>query len=88
MLSAGVLGGAYLYVAGLRTDFSVGPLRVDFDTSTGNALRAALQHGDGRGLAALSLSRRGSPLSFKTEWGMKDGRMASEKVGVNYSARF
>jgi hypothetical protein len=88
MLSAGVLGGAYLYVAGLRTDFSVGPVRVDFDTSTGNALRAALQHGDGRGLAALSLSRRGSPLSLKTEWGLKDGRMASEKVGVNYSARF
>lgn len=88
MLSAGVLGGAYLYVAGLRTDFSVGPLRVDFDTSTGNALRGALQNGDGRGLAALSLSRRGSPLSLKTEWGLKDGRMASEKVGVNYSARF
>ncbi|MBI2384474.1 MAG: hypothetical protein HYV14_00515 [Elusimicrobia bacterium] len=88
MLSAGVLGGAYLYVAGLRTDFNVGSLRVDFDTSTGNALSAALQHGDGRGLAALSLSRRGSPLSFKTEWGLKDGRMASEKVGVNYSARF
>lgn len=88
LLSAGVLGGAYLYVAGLRTDFNVGPLRVDFDTSTGNALRGALQNGDGRGLAALTLRRRGSPLSFKTEWGLKDGRMASEKVGVNYSARF
>lgn len=88
MLSAGVLGGAYLYVAGLRTDFSVGPLRVDFDTSTGNALRGALQNGEGHGLAALTLRRRGSPLSLKTEWGLKDGRMASEKVGVNYSARF
>ncbi len=88
MLSAGVLGGAYLYVAGLRTDFNAGPLRVDFDTSTGNALRGALQNGDGRGLAALSLRRRGSPLSLKTEWGLKDGRVATEKVGVNYSARF
>lgn len=88
MISAGVLGGAYLYVAGLRTDFNVGPLRVDFDTSTGSALRGALQHGDGRGLAALTLRRRGSPLSLKSEWGLKDGRMASEKVGVNYSARF
>jgi hypothetical protein len=88
LVSAGVLGGAYLYVAGLRTDFNMGPLRVDFDTSTGNALRGALQHGDGRGLAALTLRRRGSPLSVKSEWGLKDGRMASEKVGVNYSARF
>ncbi|MBI5247756.1 MAG: hypothetical protein HY923_11310 [Elusimicrobia bacterium] len=88
MMSAGVLGGAYLYVAGLRTDFNVGPLRVDFDTCTGLAAQRALQNGDGRGLAALSLARRGSPLSLKTEWGLKDGRMASEKVGVNYSTRF
>ena len=41
-----------------------------------------------RGLAALTLSRRGSPVSVKTEWGVKDGRMASERVGVNYSTRF
>jgi hypothetical protein len=86
--SAGVLGGAYLYVAGLRTDFKVGPLRVDFDTRTGAALQSAIQNGDGCGLAALTVARRGSPLSFKSEWGLKDGRMASETIGVNYSARF
>lgn len=88
MMSASVLGSAYLYVAGLRTDFPVGPLRVDFDTCTGGSLRSALENGEGRGLAALTVRRRGSPLSFKTEWGLKDGRMASEKVGVNYSGRF
>ena len=88
MISAGVLGGAYLYVAGLRTDFNVGPVRVDFDTRPGSALQSAIQHGDARGLAALTLSRRGSPVAFKTEWGMKGGRVASEKVGVNYSTRF
>lgn len=86
--SAGILGSAYLYVAGLRTDFTVGPLRVDFDTRPGSAIRGAIQNGDARGLAALTLSRRGSPVSFKTEWGVKDGRMASEKVGVNYATRF
>jgi len=88
VMSAGVLGGAYLYVAGLRTDFNVGPLRVDFDTRPGASLRSAIENGDARGLAALTLSRRGSPVSFKTEWGVKDGRMASEKVRVNYSTRF
>jgi hypothetical protein len=88
MVSAGVLGGAYLYVAGLRTDFNVGPLRVDFDTRPGAAVQGAIQNGDARGLAALTLSRRGSPVSFKTEWGVKDGRPASERVGVNYSTRF
>ncbi len=88
LASAGILGGAYLYVAGLRTDFTVGSLRVDFDTRPGAAVRGAIQDGDAPNLAALTLSRRGSPLSFKTEWGVKDGRMAADKVGVNYSARF
>lgn len=88
VVSAGILGGAYLYVAGLRTDFNVGPVRVDFDTRPGSAVQGAFQNGDARGLAALTLSRRGSPVSLKTEWGVKDGRPASERVGVNYSTRF
>ncbi len=86
--SAGVLGGAYLYIAGVRTDWTLGPVRIDFDTATGMALRAALQNGDGRGLAAVSLRRKDSPLSLRTEWGMTAGRFATETVGVNYSARF
>lgn len=88
MISAGVLGSAYLYVAGLRTDFNVGPMRVDFDTRPGSAVQGAILNGDAHGLAALTLSRRGSPVSLKSEWGVKDGRMASEKIGVNYSTRF
>lgn len=88
MLSAGVLGSAYLYVAGLRTDFNVGPMRVDFDTRPGSAVQGAIQNGDARGLAALTLSRRNSPISLKTEWGVKDGRVASERVGMNYATRF
>jgi hypothetical protein len=88
LLSAGVLGSAYLYVAGLRTDFNVGPVRVDFDTRPGSTVLNAVQNGNAPGLAALTLSPKGSPVSLKTEWGVKDGRMASERVGVNYSARF
>lgn len=88
LLSAGILGGAYLYISGLRTDFNVGPLRVDFDTRAGSAVRGAIQNGDARGLASLTLSRRGSPISLKSEWGVKDGRLASERVGINYSSRF
>lgn len=88
LLSAGVLGGAYLYAAGLRTDFDVAGVRVDFDTRPGSALQGALQGGDGRALAALTLSPRGSPVSLKSEWGLKRGSMASEKVGVSYSTRF
>lgn len=88
LLSAGVLGGAYLYVAGLRTDFDVAGMRVDFDTRPGSAVQGAIRTGDARGLAALTLSPRGSAVSLKSEWGVKDGRMASEKIGVHYSTRF
>jgi len=88
LVSAGALGGAYLYMAGLRTDWTMGPVRVDFDTATGMALRAALQGGTGSGLAAISLRRKDSPLSLRTEWGLTAGKFATEKIGVNYSARF
>lgn len=86
--SASVLGSAYLYVAGLRTDWTMGPVRIDFDTRSGAALQRALQSGDGDGLAAISVRRKDSPLSLKTEWGMTAGRFETEKIGLNYSARF
>lgn len=86
--SSAVLGSAYLYVAGLRTDWTVGPVRVDFDTKSGGALRAALQGGEKHGLCVLALRRKDSPLSLKTEWGMTAGRFGAEKVGLNYSTRF
>ena len=85
---AAVFGGAYLYVAGLRTDWNMGPVRVGLDARPGAALRSAAQNGEGRGLAMLTLSRRGSPLSLKTEWGVAGGRMTGERVGLNYSTRF
>ena len=88
IFSAGLISGAYLYVAGLRTDFNIGAVRVDFDTRPGSAMPGAIQSGDASGLAALTLSRLGSPLSLKTEWGIKHGHMASERVAMNYSARF
>ena len=87
--SAGVLGSAYLYVAGVRTDWTMGPVRVDFDTCTGNTLRQALQGGNGRKLADLSLSRAGARrLALVTQWGLEDGRLANQSVGLNYSTRF
>ena len=54
----------------------------------GEAVQRAIQTGNARGLAELSFSRRGSPFSLRTEWGVKDGRAAAEKIGVRYAARF
>lgn len=87
MASATVLGGAYLYAAGLRADWTAGAMRVDFDSPAGPALAATARSGDGR-LAELRLSPKASPLSLKTTWALRAGRLASEQVGLAYTARF
>lgn len=87
LASATVLGGAYLYAAGLRADWTAGALRVDLDSPAGPALASAARNGEGR-VAELRLSPRSSPLSFKTAWGLRGGRFANEQVGLAYSARF
>ena len=87
LASAGVLGGAYLYAAGLRTDWTAGPVRIDLDSPAGPALANAARNGEGR-VAELRLSPKGSPLSLKTAWGLREGRLTSEQVGLAYSARF
>lgn len=83
---AAVLGGAYVYAAGLRADWLIGPVRVDLDTKSGAALRSALEGGDGRGLVSLSLSRRS--VSLRAEAGLSRGRSAAERLSLSYTARF
>lgn len=87
LASATVLGGAYLYAAGLRADWARGGVRLDLDSPAGPALAAAARSGDGR-LAELRLSPKGSPLSLRSAWALRGGRLASDQVGVGYTARF
>jgi hypothetical protein len=86
--SAAVLGGAYLYAAGLRADWTMGPVRVDLDTKPGAALRSALESGEGRSLLALSLRPKDSPLAARFEGGLSSGRATGERYGLSYSQRF
>ncbi|MDX6769384.1 MAG: hypothetical protein SF051_07615 [Elusimicrobiota bacterium] len=87
LASATVLGGAYLYAAGLRADWTAGAVRVDLDSPAGSALASAARSGEGR-LVELRLSPRSSPLSLKSAWGLRRGRLASEQVGLAYTTRF
>lgn len=87
LASATVLGGAYLYAAGLRADWTAGAVRVDLDSPAGPALASAARNGEGR-VAELRLSPKGSPLSLKTSWGLRGGRFASDTVGLGYAKRF
>lgn len=85
--SAAVLGGAYLYAAGLRADFTAGAFRVDVDSPAGPALACAARNGEGR-VAELRLSPKDSHVSLRSAWGLRGGRLASEQVGVGYTTRF
>lgn len=87
LASATVLGGAYVYAAGLRTDWTLRGLRVDFDTVNGMGLRAAAERGEGR-LGELALSPKGSPVALRSEWSLRQGRLANTRVGLTYAAKF
>jgi hypothetical protein len=87
LTSAATLGGAYLYVAGLRTDWTMYSVRVDFDSVAGSSLKNVAESGEGR-VAEIRLSRKGSPLSLRSSWGLSDGNLQAQSLGVAYAARF
>ena len=88
LASAALFGGAYVYLAGLRADWTAGPLLVALDVKPGSALRGQIESGECAGLASLRLSPRGSPFSLRTDWGVHGARLASERVGLGYSLAF
>lgn len=85
LASASVLGGAYLWAAGVDADWDAGPVRVGVRLAPGWRWRVAAE-GGGRRLAGLELSRRGSPLSLRAEWGSSGP--AAEKTSLVWERRF
>ena len=88
LVSAAVVGGAYAYATGLRADMAVGQAQLDVDMKPGEVLRGAVAAGDGRQLASVRLSRKGSPLSLRTDWGLRGGHAVQDSLGLAYSRRF
>ena len=85
LASASVLGGAYLWAAGVDADFDAGPLNVGMRVAPGWRWRAAAD-GGGRRLASLELSPRGSELTLRAEWGASGP--AAEKTSLVWERRF
>lgn len=85
--SGAVLGGAYLYVAGLRTAWTAGPARMELDLRPGRAMTSCARRGQGR-LATLRFSPRGSALELRADWDLRDGRSQMGDVGLSYTRRF
>lgn len=85
LASASVLGGAYLWAAGVDAGWDAGPVRVGLRLAPGWRWRMAAG-GHGRRLAGLELSRRGSPLSLRAEWGASGP--AAERTSLVWERRF
>jgi hypothetical protein len=88
LASTVLLGSAYVYAAGLRADFTAGPIKFDADVAPGSALLRSCESGRSGRLASLRVSHGDSPLALETDWGMRDGRADRESVGINYTRRF
>ena len=86
LLSAGVLGSAYLWAAGVDAGIDAGPARLELGLAPGWRWRAASAGGSGRRLARAELSPRNSSLALKAEWG--DSGPMAETVGVSWTRRF
>lgn len=80
---AAVLGGAYLWVAGVDAGWKVGPARVGLRLAPGWRWRAA---GQARRLASVELSARDTPFSVRADWGGSGPE--AESVTVAWSQRF
>ena len=85
LASASVLGSAYLWAAGVDADWDAGPVRVGVRLAPGWRWRMAAD-GGGRRLAGIELSRRGSPLSLRAEWGSSGP--AAERTSLVWERRF
>ncbi|MBI3552864.1 MAG: hypothetical protein HY077_10130 [Elusimicrobia bacterium] len=86
---SGVLGGTFLYLAGVHASASVGRLKLGIDLSPGLRFQRALQGaGEAQRLASLELGLKDVPLTLTTEWGLSEGRLRGERVALNYRLRY
>lgn len=86
---AGIMGGAFLYLNGLRADAAVGPMRLGIDLRAGHKLRRALQGAaNASRVAGLELGYKDHPLTLAAQLGLSRGSLQAESFGLNYRFRY
>jgi hypothetical protein len=88
LVPASILGGAFLYVNGMRADLRLKDLRVELSLRSGMLLREALNGAAAPRLAGIELGYRDRPLKVTADWGMARNRRPEERVGLRYSLRY
>jgi len=84
-LAPGLLfGGAYAFLAGVRTRIPAGPVVIGLNVAPGRTLLSAAEGDSARRLARVSAALSGSPLELYAEWSAR----SSERVGTSWTCRF
>lgn len=86
---AGLLGSTFLYLNGMHTTGDVGLIKFGLDLQAGmkfhHALKAA---GSVANVGALELGLKNLPITLATGWGISQGRLRNERIGLNYRLKY
>jgi hypothetical protein len=86
---AGLLGSTFLYLNGMHASGELGRIRFGLDLRAGLKFQRALQAaGSATNMAALELGLKNLPLTLATGWGISQGRLQNERIGLNYRLRY
>ena len=86
---AAVVGGTILFFNGMHAAVPLADLRLRIDLRPGQRLQQALRSdGTARRLASLELGYKDAPLTAAMEWGVAEGHLRNESVGLRYRLRY
>ena len=86
---ASLVGGTIFYFNGMHATVPLDDWRLTVDLRPGQRLQRALRNeGTARRLASLELGYKAIPLTAAVDWGVDNGQLRNESVGVKYRLRY
>ncbi len=84
-----LIGGAFLYLNGLHVDAHAGDIRLGIDLRAAARIRTAIAaRGDPYQLGGLELGWKDKPIVLAAYWGMQNGHLTADQLGLNYRLRY
>lgn len=86
---AAVVGGTFLYLNGMHTEFDLGKIRFGLDLDAGLSMKNAIM-GDGNlnRAVGLEVGLTNELIAFNTDWGVDHGSMKSQRWGMKFRRQF
>lgn len=89
LATAGIVGGAFLYLNGVHARTSLSDLQVGIDMAAVKGVVDAIENEGDKGRAAgIELSLKDRPFFFNTDWKVDHGQARIDIYGLKYRRRF